>query len=82
MEDYFKTCAAFYLRFQSAEPDKAKELAASVLGQVQYLERRDCPAEEFALVTQEMPTGVLAERLSALSEKGVQLLSKIRVLDC
>ena len=82
VEDYFKTCAAFYLRFQSAEPDKAKELAASVLGQVQYLERRDCPAEEFALVTQEMPTGVLAERLSALSEKGVQLLSKIRVLDC
>ena len=48
----------------------------------EYLERNNCPAGEFALVTQEMLTGDLAGRLSSLSEKGVQLLSKIRVLDC
>ena len=72
--------AAIACAASSAEP-AARALAEEALGPVRYLERSGSPVQEFALVTQELSTGALAGKLAELSAKGVQLLSKIRVLD-
>ena len=78
--DHTATAVAFYLRLASNDPN-AKTKAASCLGDVRFLSRKEQPVNEFAVVTQVMNEGELEKALETLEQAGISLLGKIRVLD-
>lgn len=78
--NHTETDIAFYLRFQSNDPN-AKTKVAAKFGEVRFLSRDSQPVNEFAVVTPVINEGQAEQALAALQEAGVELLGKVRVLD-
>lgn len=67
---------AMYIR---ADGENAYEKAQSVFGNITKIEKDDAPAGQTAFVTEEMPYGEILEKIEALKNDGVNVLSKIRI---
>ena len=72
--DYKEDVLPFYVRVQGVSKDKAKE----VFGEVEFLTRENCPADEIAFITPEIKEKDFDEKFTAL---GGKVLGKIRVLN-
>lgn len=72
--DYKEDVLPFYVRVQGVSKDKAKE----VFGEVEFLTRENCPADEIAFITPEIKEKDFDEKLAQL---GGKVLGKIRVLN-
>lgn len=72
--DYKEDVLPFYVRVQGVSKDKAKE----VFGEVEFLTRENCPADEIAFITPEIKEKDFDEKLTQL---GGKVLGKIRVLN-
>ena len=72
--DYKEDVLPFYVRVQGVSKDKAKE----VFGEVEFLTRENCPADENAFITPEIKEKDFDEKLAQL---GGKVLGKIRVLN-
>lgn len=72
--DYKEDVLPFYVRVQGVSKDKAKE----VFGEVEFLTRENCPADEIAFTTPEIKEKDFDEKLTQL---GGKVLGKIRVLN-
>ncbi len=72
--DYKEDVLPFYVRVQGVSKDKAKE----VFGEVEFLTRESCPADEIAFITPEIKEKDFDEKLTQL---GGKVLGKIRVLN-
>lgn len=72
--DYKEDVLPFYVRVQGVSKDKAKE----VFGEVEFLTRENCPADEVAFITPEIKEKDFDEKLTQL---GGKVLGKIRVLN-
>lgn len=72
--DYKEDVLPFYVRVQGVSKDKAKE----VFGEVEFLTRENCPADEIAFITPEIREKDFDEKLTQL---GGKVLGKIRVLN-
>ena len=72
--DYKEDVHPFYVRVQGVSKDKAKE----VFGEVEFLTRENCPADEIAFITPEIKEKDFDEKLTQL---GGKVLGKIRVLN-
>lgn len=72
--DYKEDVLPFYVRVRGVSADKAKE----VFGEVEFLTREGCPADETAFITPEIREKDFDEKLSQL---GGKVLGKIRVLN-
>lgn len=72
--DYKEDVLPFYVRVQGVSKDKAKE----VFGEVEFLTRENCPADEIAFITSEIKEKDFDEKLTQL---GGKVLGKIRVLN-
>lgn len=72
--DYKEDVLPFYVRVQGVSKDKAKE----VFGEVEFLTRNNCPADEIAFITPEIKEKDFDEKLTQL---GGKVLGKIRVLN-
>lgn len=72
--DYKEDVLPFYVRVQGVSKDKAKE----VFGEVEFLTRENCPADEIAFITPEIKEKDFDEKLAQLGRK---VLGKIRVLN-
>lgn len=72
--DYKEDVLPFYVRVQGVSKDKAKE----VFGEVEFLTRENCPADEIAFITPEIKEKNFDEKLTQL---GGKVLGKIRVLN-
>lgn len=72
--DYKEDVLPFYVRAQGVSKDKAKE----VFGDVEFLTRENCPADEIAFITPEIKEKDFDEKLASL---GGKVLGKIRVLN-
>lgn len=72
--DYKEDVLPFYVRVQGVSRDKAKE----VFGEVEFLTRENCPADEIAFITPEIKEKDFDEKLTQL---GGKVLGKIRVLN-
>ena len=72
--DYKEDVLPFYVRVQGVSKDKAKEL----FGEVEFLTRENCPADEIAFITSEIKEKDFDEKLTQL---GGKVLGKIRVLN-
>lgn len=72
--DYKEDILPFYVRVQGVSKDKAKE----VFGEVEFLTRENCPADEIAFITPEIKEKDFDEKLTQL---GGKVLGKIRVLN-
>ena len=74
IEDYKNDSTAFYVRMTGTDKDRI----AGIFGDVEYLARKDQPADELAFVTKEMPEKDFDASLEKLSGK---VLGKIRILN-
>lgn len=72
--DYKEDVLPFYVRVQGVSKDKAKE----VFGEVEFLTRNNCPADEIAFITPEIKEKDFDEKLAQL---GGKVLGTIRVLN-
>ncbi len=72
--DYKEDVLPFYVRVQGVSKDRAKE----VFGEVEFLTRENCPADEIAFITPEIKEKDFDEKLTQL---GGKVLGKIRVLN-
>lgn len=72
--DYKEDVLPFYVRVQGVSKDKAKE----IFGEVEFLTRENCPADEIAFITPEIKEKDFDEKLTQL---GGKVLGKIRVLN-
>ncbi len=72
--DYKEDVLPFYVRVRGVSKDKAKE----VFGEVEFLTRENCPADEIAFITPEIKEKDFDEKLTQL---GGKVLGKIRVLN-
>lgn len=72
--DYKEDVLPFYVRVQGVSKDKAKE----IFGEVEFLTRENCPADEIAFITPEIKEKNFDEKLTQL---GGKVLGKIRVLN-
>lgn len=72
--DYKEDVLPFYVRVQGVSKDKAKE----IFGEVEFLTRENCPADEIAFITPEIKEKDFDEKLTHL---GGKVLGKIRVLN-
>ncbi len=72
--DYKEDILPFYVRVQGVSKDRAKE----VFGEVEFLTRENCPADEIAFITPEIKEKDFDEKLTQL---GGKVLGKIRVLN-
>ena len=72
--DYKEDVLPFYVRVQGVSKDKAKE----VFGEVEFLTRENCPADEIAFITPEIKEKDFDEKLTQL---GGKVLGKIRGLN-
>ena len=72
--DYKEDILPFYVRVQGVSKDKAKE----VFGEVEFLTRNNCPADEIAFITPEIKEKDFDEKLAQL---GGKVLGTIRVLN-
>lgn len=72
--DYKEDVLPFYVRVQGVSKDKAKE----IFGEVEFLTRENCPADEIAFITPEIKEKDFDEKLAQL---GGKVLGKIRVLN-
>ena len=72
--DYKEDVLPFYVRVQGVSKDKAKE----VFGEVEFLTRENCPADEIAFITPEIKEKDFDEKLTQL---GGKVLGTIRVLN-
>lgn len=72
--DYKEDVLPFYVRVQGVSKDKAKE----VFGEVEFLTRENCPADEIAFITPEIKEKDFDEKLASL---GGKVLGTIRVLN-
>lgn len=72
--DYKEDVLPFYVRVQGVSKDKAKE----VFGEVEFLTRENCPADEITFITPEIKEKDFDEKLTQL---GGKVLGKIRVLN-
>lgn len=72
--DYKEDVLPFYVRVQGVSKDKAKE----VFGEVEFLTRENCPADEIAFITPEIKEKDFDEKLTQL---GGKVFGKIRVLN-
>lgn len=72
--DYKEDILPFYVRVQGVSKDTAKE----VFGEVEFLTRENCPADEIAFITPEIKEKDFDEKLTQL---GGKVLGKIRVLN-
>lgn len=72
--DYKEDVLPFYVRVQGVSKDKAKE----IFGEVEFLKRENCPADEIAFITPEIKEKDFDEKLTQL---GGKVLGKIRVLN-
>ena len=72
--DYKEDVLPFYVRVQGVSKDKAKE----VFGEVEFLTRENCPADEIAFITPEIKEKDFDEKLTQL---GGKVIGKIRVLN-
>lgn len=72
--DYKEDVLPFYVRVQGVSKDRAKE----VFGEVEFLTRENCPANEIAFITPEIKEKDFDEKLTQL---GGKVLGKIRVLN-
>lgn len=72
--DYKEDVLPFYVRVQGVSKDKAKE----IFGEVEFLTRENCPADEIAFITPEIKEKDFDEKLTQL---GGNVLGKIRVLN-
>ena len=72
--DYKEDVLPFYVRVQGVSKDKAKE----IFGDVEFLSRENCPADEIAFITSEIKEKDFDEKLAKL---GGKVLGTIRVLN-
>lgn len=72
--DYKEDVLPFYVRVQGVSKEKAKE----VFGEVEFLTRENCPADEIAFITPEIKEKDFDEKLVQL---GGKVLGTIRVLN-
>lgn len=72
--DYKEDVLPFYVRVRGVSKDRAKE----VFGEVEFLTRENCPADEIAFITPEIKEKDFDEKLTQL---GGKVLGKIRVLN-
>ena len=72
--DYKEDVLPFYVRVQGVSKDKAKE----IFGEIEFLTRENCPADEIAFITPEIKEKDFDEKLTQL---GGKVLGKIRVLN-
>lgn len=72
--DYKEDVLPFYVRVRGVSKDKAKE----IFGEVEFLTRENCPADEIAFITPEIKEKDFDEKLTQL---GGKVLGKIRVLN-
>lgn len=72
--DYKEDVLPFYVRVQGVSKDKAKE----IFGDVEFLSRENCPADETAFITSEIKEKDFDEKLAKL---GGKVLGTIRVLN-
>ena len=72
--DYKEDVLPFYVRVQGVSKDKAKE----IFGEVEFLTRENCPADEIAFITPEIKEKDFDEKLTQL---GGKVLGKFRVLN-
>lgn len=75
---YKDSVAAVYIR---ANGDNALAQAESVFGEVEVINKADAPAGELAFVTKQLSYGEVLDKIKALEETGVKVLSKIRIGD-
>ena len=76
--DYKDSVTAVYIR---ANGENALAQAEKVFGEVEVINKADAPAGEVAFVTKQLPYGEVLNKISALEENGVKVLSKIRIGD-
>lgn len=72
--DYKEDVLPFYVRAESVSADKAKE----IFGDVEFIKREGCPADEIAFITPEIKEKDFDEKLTKL---GGKVLGTIRVLN-
>ncbi|MGN0552675.1 MAG: homoserine dehydrogenase, partial [Oscillospiraceae bacterium] len=72
--DYKEDVLPFYVRAESVSADKAKE----IFGDVEFITREGCPADEIAFITPEIKEKDFDEKLTKL---GGKVLGTIRVLN-
>ena len=75
---YKESVAAVYIR---ANGENALAQAESVFGEVEVINKADAPAGELAFVTKQLSYGEVLDKIAALEETGVKVLSKIRIGD-
>ena len=75
---YTESKTAVYVRIKG---ENALDKAEKIFGAISVIKREDVPADEAAFVTTEMPYGDITEKIEALKNEGVEVLSTIRIGD-
>lgn len=75
---YTESKTAVYVRIKG---ENALDKAEKIFGAISVIKREDVPADEAAFVTTEMPYGDITEKIGALKNEGVEVLSTIRIGD-
>ncbi len=78
---YEETVFPVYVRAQSENVEAAKTDVSAMLPEVRFIARNEAPADEFAFTTGAMTVADQEKAVAELEEKGIKVLSKIRISD-